>query len=686
VAAVAVALPAIVPVAVRSAGAAGPLDAGDVRVAAASVPSRFVPVAPRRVLDTRDGTGADRAPVAAGGVVVLALVANGIVPAGATAVVVNVTATEPAGPGYVTAYPAGTAIPGTSALNVERPGQTIADLVTSALSPDGRLALTTSVRTHLVVDLAGYFVPSGPTGAGRLVVGSPTRVVDTRSGLGLAGPLGAGTTALVDLRPAVPADAAAAILTVTVAGAAGPGYWTVAPAGRPAPLASTVNAEVPGQVIANQAIVATTSGRIAVTAQTGGQLVVDVVGWVTGAGAPVTTDGLFVALPPRRVLDTRTGARPLPGVDVPVVVSPDVPAAASAVTATVTLTQADAPGFVVARAAGAPPVAVSALNATRAGQTIAGHVVAAVSDEGLAVTSSGGGHLVVDVTGYVLGRRSASGTVGPSAPVPGAVPPRPVPDGQGDPTAYRFLQRRDGYALPARWDPCAVVRVGVHREPGTPPFAVDELQAALGELGHWTGLDVVLVGEVDRYRPGDGPPPGVDAVVQFEPFSTTTDLAGATGTLGVGGGSTMWGPHRPVRAHRLRSRAHQHRSALRPWLRPVRAAPGALPRARPPRRPRPRARPRPGDGTHDRAARPVGLRRRGRDGPRRARRLAGVHRVERRPGRRGGGNRRQWCGRSRRAAGRRRRSGCGALLRPRRLTGHGQLARGSSVSTVPASK
>ena len=56
----------------------------------------FTPVAPTRLLDTRNGTGAPQAPVAAEGTVALSVAGAGGVPAtGVSAVVLNVTVTQP---------------------------------------------------------------------------------------------------------------------------------------------------------------------------------------------------------------------------------------------------------------------------------------------------------------------------------------------------------------------------------------------------------------------------------------------------------------------------------------------------------------------------------------------------------------------------------------------------------------
>ena len=88
--------------------------AGGTVAAAATAPSRYVAIAPCRVLDTRDGS----AVVAAGGTIGVAVAGDRCdVPSNATAAALVITAVAPLGLGYVTAWPAGTPRPGTSVLN-----------------------------------------------------------------------------------------------------------------------------------------------------------------------------------------------------------------------------------------------------------------------------------------------------------------------------------------------------------------------------------------------------------------------------------------------------------------------------------------------------------------------------------------------------------------------------------------
>jgi hypothetical protein len=114
----------------------------------------FTGLAPSRVLDTRIGIGAPAAPVKASQPVTLSLA--GHIPAGTSAVVLNVTVTQPTAAGYVTVWPADQPMPLASSLNFV-PGQTVPNLVLVPVSADGKVKLMASGNTHLIADLAGYY-------------------------------------------------------------------------------------------------------------------------------------------------------------------------------------------------------------------------------------------------------------------------------------------------------------------------------------------------------------------------------------------------------------------------------------------------------------------------------------------------------------------------------------------------
>ena len=84
------------------------------------------------------------------------------VPLNALGVVVNLTVDKTLGGGFLTAYPAGTAVPATSNVNWNTNGQTIANGATIGLGGGGiSLFADASVpagtpATHVIVDVAGY--------------------------------------------------------------------------------------------------------------------------------------------------------------------------------------------------------------------------------------------------------------------------------------------------------------------------------------------------------------------------------------------------------------------------------------------------------------------------------------------------------------------------------------------------
>jgi hypothetical protein len=102
------------------------------------------------VLDTRT-TGATLTPWAALRVPVAGLAG---VPVDAKAVVVNLTAVDAAGAGFLTAYPCGGSVPSTSSLNYAGP-IAVANAGTVSLG-GGALCLVSQRAAHVIVDVTGY--------------------------------------------------------------------------------------------------------------------------------------------------------------------------------------------------------------------------------------------------------------------------------------------------------------------------------------------------------------------------------------------------------------------------------------------------------------------------------------------------------------------------------------------------
>jgi Cysteine-rich secretory protein family len=198
-------------------------------------PDRYSPLSPQRILDTRTGLGWPSHPKA-GDTVTLQVVGKAGVPASATAVALNVTAVDPNGSGFVTAYPCGGAVPDVSNLNTSA-GATRPNLVIVRLSAQGTVCLFNArANTDLLADVAGYYSPTTPE---KFTPMAPMRMVDTRSprsdlngGSGGA-QVPAGQTVRMVLAGwrGVPASTKAVSINLTVTGSLGGGFVTAFPCG-----------------------------------------------------------------------------------------------------------------------------------------------------------------------------------------------------------------------------------------------------------------------------------------------------------------------------------------------------------------------------------------------------------------------------------------------------------------------
>lgn len=358
--------------------------------AAADVTHAFAPVPPARLLDTRDGTTkpgvASVTEVTVGG--------RAGVPADAAAAVLNVTATESSGAGYLTAYPAGSSRPPTSFLNLDAANQTRAVQVTVALS-GGNVSLYSQTGTHLVVDVAGYYSPAVSSTAGRLLTTSPTRILDTRRN-GERPAANTSVTLPVTGVAGVPSNASAIVANLTATDAAAPGFVTVSQSGIARPLASNLNLDAAGATVANLVTVPVgVGGSVELYTQAGTHLIVDVLGYYTGTGSPVGTRGLFVPAA-ARVLDTRGGAMPAGGTDTNLVLG--TASAGSAALLGAVATEATLSGFVSVF-----PQAVGFRNTSNLNYgpnaTVANSVLVA-NDGGAQIRALTATHLVVDLAGW----------------------------------------------------------------------------------------------------------------------------------------------------------------------------------------------------------------------------------------------------------------------------------------------
>jgi hypothetical protein len=191
----------------------------------------------------------------------------------ATAVLVNVTATESAGASYLTAWGAGVR-PLASFLNLDGPGQTRAATTITGVT-DGGFHLYSHAGEHLVVDLIGYF--TGPTAApdddGLFVPLVPIRQLDTRD-----------TGPIYPERAVEATDVAGAVFVgnVTMTDVVQPGYQRVLPARRGTSESSTVNADRRGTTAANFVVSPVSEIGVAVWSKHQSGAVLDQTGYFLG--------------------------------------------------------------------------------------------------------------------------------------------------------------------------------------------------------------------------------------------------------------------------------------------------------------------------------------------------------------------------------------------------------------------
>jgi hypothetical protein len=236
-----------------------------VDVAAAFVPDGlgFVPAEPERVFDSR-GVG----PLPPGTTTRIAL-------PGASAALVNITATGSTEAGYVTAWGCDQPRPDTSVLNHCPTTAAISNASVVALDDRGGLCLYTEGVTELIVDVSGTFTPDG---VGFYQPAEPVRVLDTRSGVGgWVGYLFPGT--IIDV-PTTLESGATAVVTATSTGSDFAAYITLWGGGGERPATSNLN--VDGVDVANLAgVLVDHQGLIMVGSDGLGShhVVIDLQGW-----------------------------------------------------------------------------------------------------------------------------------------------------------------------------------------------------------------------------------------------------------------------------------------------------------------------------------------------------------------------------------------------------------------------
>ena len=387
--------------------------------------SGVVSLTPARLLDTRvgastvDGVQQGLGRRGVGSTVEVAVAGRGGVPAGAAAVMLNVTAVAPGAAGFATVFPCGESRPNASNLNYAA-GDVVANAVLSKVGAGGKVCVFTSADADIIVDVNGAF-----TGGSGVVSLTPARLLETRVGASTVdgvqqglGRRGVGSTVEVAVagRGGVPAGAAAVMLNVTAVAPGAAGFATVFPCGESRPNASNLNYAA-GDVVANAVLSKVgAGGKVCVFTSADADIIVDVNGAFTGGSG-------VVSLTPARLLETRVGASTVDGVqqglgrrgvgstvEVAVAGRGGVPAGAAAVMLNVTAVAPGAAGFATVFPCGESRPNASNLNYA-AGDVVANAVLSKVGAGGkVCVFTSADADIIVDVNGAFGAGNSGSGS------------------------------------------------------------------------------------------------------------------------------------------------------------------------------------------------------------------------------------------------------------------------------------
>jgi hypothetical protein len=303
-------------------------------------------------------------------------------------------------------WPSGQAFPLASTLN-SLDGRIKANAAIVPAGTGGAVSFYVTQATDLVLDIDGYFVPSGAAPSALAFYPlAPCRIADTR--VASLGQLGAPSLAALQSRTFpvlasacnVPATAQAYSLNFTAVPPGPLGFLTAWPTGQARPLASVLN-DLTGTDVANAAIIpAGTNGSVDVYVTSPTDLVIDIDGYFAAPGV----GGLSLyGLGPCRVLDTRVPAGSPPFIgerDVNVTGSGcGVPAAAQAYVFNATVVPPGPMGFLTLWPQGAVRPIVSTLNALD-GAITSNMAIVPTTNGSIAAYASGLTHLILDILGY----------------------------------------------------------------------------------------------------------------------------------------------------------------------------------------------------------------------------------------------------------------------------------------------
>lgn len=260
--------------------------------------TRFVPLAPERILDTQTGFGARQARVPAHGTITFPVNGRAGVPASrVAAVALDVSAVAPTRAGYLTVYADGRARPPAETADFT-PGRSATGLVTVPVV-NGRVAIYNGSlgSVDLTADVLGYDTSAAATGTRFKPVG-PVRILRPDV-------VDAGQAVVLKVARAGGASlrgAKAVALDVTVNSPAKAGRLIAYADGATRPDVTSVSFAA-GQRVTCLVITRVTGGKVDLYNSSGGslKLTADAVGYYSAAGST------FHPVNALRVMDTRTG-------------------------------------------------------------------------------------------------------------------------------------------------------------------------------------------------------------------------------------------------------------------------------------------------------------------------------------------------------------------------------------------
>ena len=456
-------------------------------------PGPYTGVPPFRICDTRpivpgvtanqcnsgSGSHGPLGPLATRAITV-GITGSGVPATGVSAVVVNLTAIAPSQTTYLTLYPSNGSKPLTSNITPSA-GQVVANLVEVAVSSTGQFNIFNAAGTiNVAIDIEGWVSTTSSTTTGLYNPTTPTRICDTRSGLGISvnqcdltgpRPVLAGHPLTFDIHgsgsPIPSTGVSAVVFNLTAILPTAGTVLTAYPSNVSTPKASNINLPA-GAVVPNRVIVpvpahcAAPNCTVTIANGVGSvNVAVDIDGWYTDNTG--TLGAQFSGVEPSRLCDTRIGNSNDPGcakaavgaggvLNIQVAGRAGIPPMSSssppvAVVINVTAVQATAGTYVNAYSSDVSgPPRVSDLNVL-VGQADTNLVVVQVGSDGTInfYNAVGSVELIVDVFGYYS---SSSGPITPTFQGDifnaGGVAPMYPAGGQTDPSGNMYLADSGG--------------------------------------------------------------------------------------------------------------------------------------------------------------------------------------------------------------------------------------------------